>query len=265
MAVTWQAAHELGLDIQIHCIPHYAAQIGELAAKFRETPVILDHLARPGQGTPEEYDQVLKLAKLPQVYMKYSSTGVETISKEPYPHADAKPLVKRVYEAFGADRMIWGGLGHEYDGVCTGSEVVRPDVRLCAGSRTSKDTRAYGAKIIQVLVSCWELSGGRVELQVPLLRPNEQPTWRPQAEVSVMRFIATNLSLPHKPCPLDGCPHVRGLSRTWVEYDLFPMLSPPAYTYLHEKKKEGLRPSCSDRMYAKVRDTWGTRPGGKAW
>jgi predicted TIM-barrel fold metal-dependent hydrolase len=73
--------------------------------------VILDHLARPGQGTPEEYDQVLKLAKLPQVYMKYSSTGVETISKEPYPHADAKPLVKRVYEAFGADRMIWGGLG----------------------------------------------------------------------------------------------------------------------------------------------------------
>jgi predicted TIM-barrel fold metal-dependent hydrolase len=107
MAVTWQAAHDLGLDIQIHCIPHYAAQIGELAAKFRETPVILDHLARPGQGTPQEYDQVLMLAKLPQVYMKYSSTGVETVN----PHADAKALVKRVYEAFGADRMIWGGLG----------------------------------------------------------------------------------------------------------------------------------------------------------
>src|ERR1700677_315053 len=117
MAVTWQAAHQLGLDIQIHCIPHYAAQIGELAARFRETPVILDHLARPGQGTPEEYDQVLMLAKLPQVYMKYSSTGVETMSKEPYPHADAKPLVKRVYEAFGADRMIWGGLGTNMRGV----------------------------------------------------------------------------------------------------------------------------------------------------
>jgi predicted TIM-barrel fold metal-dependent hydrolase len=24
---------------------------------------------------------------------------------------DARPLVKRVYDAFGADRMIWGGLG----------------------------------------------------------------------------------------------------------------------------------------------------------
>ena len=111
MAVTWQAAHDLGLDIQIHCIPHYAVRLGELAAKFPTTEVILDHLARPGQGTPEEYEQVLKLAKLPQVYMKYSSTGVETISKEPYPHADAKPLVKRVYEAFGADKIIWGELG----------------------------------------------------------------------------------------------------------------------------------------------------------
>ena len=103
--------YDLGLDIQIHCIPHYAVQIGELAARFPQTPVILDHLARAGQGTPEEFNQVLKLAKLPQVYMKYSSTGVETVSKVAYPHADAKPVVKRVYEAFGADRMMWGGLG----------------------------------------------------------------------------------------------------------------------------------------------------------
>jgi hypothetical protein len=95
-------------------------------------------------------------------------------------------------------------------------------------------------------------------------------------------------------------PHVRGLSRTWVEYDLFPMLSPPVHTYLQEKKKEGLvpdflwslvalaslmrlsllkaahvavgqcrvagnpgRPSCSTHVRESPR-TWGTRPGGKA-
>ena len=81
MAVTWRAAHELGLAIQIHCIPHYAVSIGELASKFHDTPVILDHLARPGQGTPEENGQDLKLAKIPRVYMKFSSTGVATASK----------------------------------------------------------------------------------------------------------------------------------------------------------------------------------------
>jgi predicted TIM-barrel fold metal-dependent hydrolase len=111
MAVTWRAAHELGLAIQIHCIPHYAVAVGELASEFHDTPVILDHLARPGQGTAEEYEQVLKLARIPRVYMKYSSTGVGSASKQPFPHADAKPLVKRVYEAFGADKIILGELG----------------------------------------------------------------------------------------------------------------------------------------------------------
>ena len=111
MTVTWRAAHELGLAIQIHCIPHYAVAIGELARKFQETPVILDHLARPGQGTTEEYDRILKLAQIPRVYMKYSPTGVATASKQPFPHPDAKPLVKRVYDAFGADKIILAELG----------------------------------------------------------------------------------------------------------------------------------------------------------
>jgi hypothetical protein len=31
-------------------------------------------------------------------------------------------------------------------------------------------------------------------------------------------------------------------SRTWVEYDLFPRLLLPVYTYLQKKKKDGLRP-----------------------
>jgi predicted TIM-barrel fold metal-dependent hydrolase len=112
MELTWRAAHELGLGIQMHFIPHYADQIRALAARFPQMPVILDHLARPGQGTAAEYGQVLKLAELPRLYMKYTSTGVESAGK------DARPLVKRVYDAFGADRMIWGGLGasmNEFD------------------------------------------------------------------------------------------------------------------------------------------------------
>src|SRR6201996_9463411 len=111
IAITWKAAHELGLAMQFHCIPHYAEPIGELAGKFRDTPVILDHLARPGQGTAQEYQQVLALGKLPRVFMKFSKTGVESASKQPFPHLDAKPLLRRVYEAFGPDKMIWGELG----------------------------------------------------------------------------------------------------------------------------------------------------------
>jgi predicted TIM-barrel fold metal-dependent hydrolase len=110
MKTTWRAATDLGLGIQMHFIPWHAEQIFELASQFRDTTVILDHLARAGQGKPEEFPMVLKLAKLPRVYMKFS--GVRYSSKQGFPYTDAKPLVRSAYDAFGPDRMIWGGLGH---------------------------------------------------------------------------------------------------------------------------------------------------------
>lgn len=106
----WEAAGKLGMAIQMHFIPCWGPRIGELAAAFPQVPVILDHLARAGQGTPAEYDAVLKLAKLPRVYMKFS--GVRYSSKQEHPHRDAMPLVRRTADAFGPDRMLWGGLGH---------------------------------------------------------------------------------------------------------------------------------------------------------
>jgi predicted TIM-barrel fold metal-dependent hydrolase len=113
MMESWRAASDLGLMIQMHFIPYYARQIGELASKFPKMPVLLDHLARAGHGKPEDFDEVLKLAALPRVYMKYSGTGVSASSREPYPHPDAKPIVRRAFDAFGADRMVWGELGND--------------------------------------------------------------------------------------------------------------------------------------------------------
>jgi predicted TIM-barrel fold metal-dependent hydrolase len=109
MLDTWRRVEQLGLAIQMHFLPYYAPQIGELAAKFPGVPVILDHLGRAGLGTPEEFEGILRLAKLPRVTMKYS--GVNYSSKESYPYKDAIPLVRRVWDAFGPDRLIWGVLG----------------------------------------------------------------------------------------------------------------------------------------------------------
>lgn len=109
MAATWRAAQELGIAIQMHFAPHYAPRIGELAARFEQVPVILDHLGRAGQGTPEDFDGVLQLARQKQVIMKFS--GVNYSSKQPFPHADAKPMIRRIYDAFGPQRIIWGTLG----------------------------------------------------------------------------------------------------------------------------------------------------------
>jgi predicted TIM-barrel fold metal-dependent hydrolase len=109
MRTTWQKVQTLGLAIQMHFIPYYAPQIGELARQFPDVPIVLDHLGRAGQGTPTEFAQVLKLANFPEVYMKYS--GVEYSSHEKYPYRDVKPIVKAAFDAFGPDRLIWGAVG----------------------------------------------------------------------------------------------------------------------------------------------------------
>ena len=47
---------------------------------------------------------LLGLAKYPGVYVK--ATRIDGISDQAFPHADLHPLVKAVYEAFGAERML---------------------------------------------------------------------------------------------------------------------------------------------------------------
>jgi len=109
MLTTCRKAHSLGLAIQMHFAPFYAPQIRSLASELREMPVILDHLGRYGEGTPAEFEEVLKLAEMQRVYLKFSA--VRYSSKQDYPHRDAKPFVRRLFEAFGAERILWGGLG----------------------------------------------------------------------------------------------------------------------------------------------------------
>ncbi len=110
MKTAWTSAGMLGLAVQMHFLPHHAPAIGKLAATFRDVPVILDHMGRAGQGTPADADQVLLLSRYPRVYFKFSGVGYS--SKQPAPHADARPFVRRALKEFGAERILWGGLGH---------------------------------------------------------------------------------------------------------------------------------------------------------
>jgi predicted TIM-barrel fold metal-dependent hydrolase len=111
MRRTWTAASDRGLMMQMHFTPPYAKYIFDLAKDYPRTIVILDHLGRSGQGTPEQWKDILALAKLPNTVMKIS--GIPYSSKEPWPHRDAFPRVREAFDAFGAERLIWGSLGHD--------------------------------------------------------------------------------------------------------------------------------------------------------
>lgn len=110
LKAVWKAALDLGIAIQMHFLPHHSPAIADLCRQFPQLPVILDHMGRVGQGKPEDLDKLMALAKFPRVYFKFS--GVRYSSKQAPPHADAKPIVQRAVREFGAQRILWGGLGH---------------------------------------------------------------------------------------------------------------------------------------------------------
>lgn len=101
----WKQADDLGLAVQLHFEPRYAPGFEPLIREFAETAVIIDHLGRPFQGTPEEHSIVLKWAELKNTVMKLSSFPPAT----QYPHREIGPIVRRLVEAYGPDRTIYGG------------------------------------------------------------------------------------------------------------------------------------------------------------
>ena len=103
----WRAAAELGLIVELHIGPNYVAQAAEAIAAFPSVPVLIDHLGEPQFGTPAEYAELLDLARFKNVWMKIS--GLSYISRAAPLHLDVKPFVRRVADAFGPDRLCWGG------------------------------------------------------------------------------------------------------------------------------------------------------------
>ena len=101
----WSMAGEHGLAVQLHFEPRYAPGFEPLIREFKSTPVIIDHLGRPFQGTPQEHEVVIRWARFDNTIMKLSAIPEKTT----YPHRDIAPVIRQLTDAWGAERMIYGG------------------------------------------------------------------------------------------------------------------------------------------------------------
>ena len=68
--------------------------------------VVIDHMADSPLDQPKQLDLLLALARYPKLFVKISHMW--SLSKQPYPYPDAAAQVKRLYDKFGADRLMWG-------------------------------------------------------------------------------------------------------------------------------------------------------------
>ena len=67
------------------------------------------------------------------------------------PGRDAKPVVRKAYDAFSPDRMIWGGLGKSMDDFAKVVEVFELMLDFAAEADRAKIRRTHREKAVPVL------------------------------------------------------------------------------------------------------------------
>jgi len=105
----WQKAAELGLLIELHIGPDYAAQARDLIEAYPQTPVIIDHLGEPQFGRIPEFAHMLALAECPNVYMKLSCYEYIADANDAPLYLSAQRFTQQLARAFGPQRLVWGG------------------------------------------------------------------------------------------------------------------------------------------------------------
>ena len=108
MNAMWRCAGETGLAICPLINPDALPEVDVMATRFPDTTVVLDHFARVGIGgqfPAADVDALCSLAKHPHVNVKISAFYALGAKQPPY--LDLIPLIRRVFEAYGAERMMW--------------------------------------------------------------------------------------------------------------------------------------------------------------
>ena len=104
----WELLGELGIPMCIQTGPIGLPQVRDLATRFANVNIILDHLGRPDvlDGPPYAKAQSLwDMADLANVYMKLTPRIMGDVKKG---EADPASFFAKTVEVFGADRLAWG-------------------------------------------------------------------------------------------------------------------------------------------------------------
>lgn len=106
----WQAAERHRLPVMVLIATPMAASIDRIAVRHPGLKIVLDHLGLTQGKYDDEafagYEAILALAKRPNVAIKASALPCYT--KDRYPYRRLHAPLKRVYDAFGPQRMFWG-------------------------------------------------------------------------------------------------------------------------------------------------------------
>ncbi len=154
----WVAAAELGVPVCLHFFPWNRARgLAGLAAILGEVPglsVVVDHLGAiaSDSGPPDHgVDALLeKVARYEGVNVKFTAIPLGRL------HAagiDAGPVLRRVMDLFGAERMMWGSDVTQSPG--SYAELVELGQRAVRGLGSAEQEQLLGGTAARVYGARW--------------------------------------------------------------------------------------------------------------
>jgi predicted TIM-barrel fold metal-dependent hydrolase len=121
----WQAAEDLRLPVAVYA-PTVLNDVVTVLNRHPRLVLLIDHMGLGLHPVPDPFaglEQLTALAQFSGVRMKIS--GLCELSREPFPFPDIQPHVKRAFDIFGAERLIWGSDSPYVAKRCTYEESLR--------------------------------------------------------------------------------------------------------------------------------------------
>jgi predicted TIM-barrel fold metal-dependent hydrolase len=122
MPPLWQRCSELGVSLSILTPITRIPDVTPLIDRYPDLDVVIDHMADCPPDRPDLLKHLIALKRCPRVFVKVSHTW--SISRQPFPYPDSQAQVKRLYDAFGPQRLMWGTDWPLVEGYCGYSKAL---------------------------------------------------------------------------------------------------------------------------------------------
>ncbi len=108
MREMWKTGAETGQAMCCLINPEQLAGVDAMCERYPETPVVIDHFARigvDGQMRDEQIALLTRLSRHKKANVKISA--YYALGQKKPPHLELIPMIKRLYETFGPQRLMW--------------------------------------------------------------------------------------------------------------------------------------------------------------
>jgi predicted TIM-barrel fold metal-dependent hydrolase len=122
MPKLWSRCEALKVPLLVLTAASRLPAVARLIDKHPQLTVVIDHMADCPIDRPDLLASLLALQRYPNVFVKISHTW--SLSHQPYPYRDTWAQVKKVYDAFGPQRLMWGTDWPLVEGHCGYSKAL---------------------------------------------------------------------------------------------------------------------------------------------